>query len=340
MKASNLLIVGPAWVGDMVMTHTLVLKLLQANPHANIDMLGPKWSLPIVARMPGIRRGISADFPHGKALLKDRRHLGHQLRSHHYDCAYIIPNSFKSALVPWFANIPNRIGWLGEMRWPLLTQTRRLDKQQLPLMVQRIATLTDLSKPDRTPPSPQMRVTESDQVHVRDTFGLAALTPILALCPGAAFGPSKQWKLSGWCSVAKQYLQMGWRVLLLGSPADQHFCAQIKTNVPGILDMSGKTALAEAVDILSIASGVISNDSGMMHIAAALGVPQVAVYGSSDPTFTPPLNENARIVRQPTECAPCFKRTCPLGHHDCMEKVQVADVLEQLEKAMDVQCVS
>lgn len=332
------LIVGPSWVGDMVMAQSLFIDLRDRFPNATIDVLAPQWTAALIDRMPEVDNLVATPFQHGKLSLGDRWRLGKQLRAKAYTHAIVLPNSIKAALVPAFANIPHRCGFLGEQRWGLLNDVRKLDKQALPMTVQRFVILgrpADNKGPSSDSlPTPALQVDTEQAKNVIAKFSLDSSSNILALCPGAEFGSSKKWPARFYAHVARHYLAQSWQVWLLGSDSDLSTCKEIdaltdgKTNV-----LAGRTSLPEAVDLLSQASLVVSNDSGLMHIAAGLQTPLVAVYGSTDPGHTPPLSKNHRIAKIKLECAPCFKRECPLLHHHCMEHLppqQVVDLANEV----------
>lgn len=335
--ASAILVVGPAWVGDMVMAHSLFRVLRARNPEAAIDVLAPAWSLPLLARMPEVRRAIAMPVGHGSLQLGVRRRLGRELRGAGYAQTILLPNSLKSALVPWFARIPLRTGWHGEMRYGLLNDRRRLDKQRYPLMVQRFVALAlPAGAPLPEPiPFPALTVDRPARAELLARFGLGDL-PFLALCPGAEFGPSKRWPEKHYATVAAAMIERGWRVALFGSGKDRVVTEQITHLLPPgrrdqVIDLAGQTRLEEAVDLLSAAAAVVSNDSGLMHIAAAVGTPLVVVYGSTSPGFTPPLAERVQVLQIPVDCGPCFQRECPLGHHKCMETLYPDRVLAAID---------
>lgn len=331
-KPSRILIVGPSWVGDMMMAHTLFQLIKKHNPQAKIDVMAPAWSHPLLHRMPEVSQAIVLPFSHGELRLRDRYQLGKSLRGEHYDRAFVCPNSLKSALVPFFAKIPKRTGWLGEKRYGLLNDARSLDKSRYPKMVERYAALAfepDVLLPDSIP-LPKLVVTKEDVVSACAKHGVGSTTSssVLALCPGAEFGPSKQWPESYYADLANKKLDDGWQVWLFGSKNDCPTAAKIQVDTRGrCLDLTGKTTLAEAVDLLSLASVVVTNDSGLMHIATALGRKVVAIYGSTSPDFTPPLGESAVVLQHKINCSPCFKRVCPLGHHQCMQALTPKSVL-------------
>lgn len=336
----SLLIVGPAWVGDMVMAQTL-FKLLRTNyPNVDIDVLAPAWSLPLLARMPEVRKGIAMPVGHGQLDLGARWRLGIQLRANRYDQAILLPNSLKSALVPWFARIPKRTGWKGEMRYGLLNDLRTLDKNRYPLMIERFAAL---AYPDSTPlprvlPHPTLTVDTGSRSRLLAQFGLTD-APFLALCPGAEFGPAKRWPEKHYAAVAAAMIERGWWVAIFGSGNDQPVAenivqALLPTQRDRVVNLAGHTRLEQAVDLLSAAHAVVSNDSGLMHIAAAVGCPLVVVYGSTSPAFTPPLADAVRVLQIPVDCGPCFQRECPLGHLKCLETLYPEQVLAALDELL------
>ena len=341
VAAKKILIVGPSWVGDMVMAQSLFIVLKERNPHCVIDVLAPAWSLPILERMPEVRQGISMPVGHGKLELGMRYRLGKKLAQEGYQQSILLPNSLKSALVPFFASIPERTGWRGEMRFGLLNDIRKLDKDKYPLMVQRFVALAypaELKPPlPEDCPNPALQVDSSGLNVLLEKYQLQKTKPILALCPGAEFGPAKRWPERHYAEVARSLLDHGWQVALFGSDNDRVVTDTIKQLLPAqqqpfCHSLAGKTTLAEAVDILSQASAVVSNDSGLMHIAAALGRPVVVVYGSTSPDFTPPLSDNVRVERLGVECSPCFQRECPLSKDKmkCLNELSPQSVIEAL----------
>lgn len=340
MKApANILVVGPSWVGDMVMASVLFQLLRARQPQARIDVLAPGWSLPLLARMPEVNHGIEMPVGHGRLGLRTRWQLARSLRGR-YDQAIVLPGSLKSALVPWLAGIARRTGYRGEQRYGLLNDMRRLRPEALPLMVQRYAALAlDVRTPAATDlpvdlPRPRLRVDRARQAALRADLGLDARRPAVALLPGAEFGPSKQWPLAHYAAAARSLLAQGLAVWVLGSPKDAEAGRLVAEQAPGAIDLCGRTRLEDAVDLLAAASGCISNDSGLMHVAAALDVPLVALFGSTSPEHTPPLSPAAQVLRLGLDCAPCFQRTCPLGHHRCLRDISPAQVLAALAPAL------
>jgi heptosyltransferase-2 len=334
----KILIVGPAWVGDMVMAQSLFMCLKLQHPDCQIDVLAPAWSLALLNRMPEVNRALPLDIAHGEFGLGKRLALGRELRAAGYDQALVLPNSFKSALIPLFARIPLRTGWRGEARSWLLNDCRSLDKETLPLMVQRFVALAYPVSPPwllaGKAPVPRLRVDAARQKAALAKFGLETDKPVLILCPGAEYGPSKQWPEAHYAAVAAHYLQpqCGYQVWLLGSAHDRATAERVLAGVrPSTLadchNLCGETTLSDAIDLLALATLVVSNDSGLMHVAAALDRPLVVVYGSTSPAFTPPLSAKARTVSLQLDCSPCFKRECPLGHLNCLKQLPASMVI-------------
>jgi heptosyltransferase II len=328
----SLLVVGPAWVGDMVMAQSLFKLLARRSPAPAIDVLAPGWSVALLQRMPEVRAALELPLAHGELGLRKRWRIGRALRAARYDQAIVLPNSFKSALPPWFARIPRRTGWRGEMRHGLLNDVRRLDPARLPLMVQRFAALAGDGDdvPDEIP-RPRLHSDPLQRVQLRERFGLDTQRPVLALCPGAEFGASKRWPATHFATVASAMIDAGWQVWLFGSAADRATTASIAAAQRAhCSDLAGRTSLGEAVDLLACSSAVLSNDSGLMHVAAALGRPVVVVYGGSSPRFTPPLSDDAVTLLPTIACAPCFARECRYGHYRCLQQQSPETVLAAL----------
>lgn len=319
------LVIGPAWVGDMVMAQALFALLRGGAPDEPIDVVGPPWSVPLVARMPEVRRGIPLAVGHGEWAFGARRALGLALRGEHYDRAIILPRSFKSAVVPWAARIPVRTGFAGEGRSVLLTDPRRLDRERLNQTVKRLLALgLPRDAPVPKPVSPVLRVDAANRQQLIDRFGLGAQSAI-ALMPGAAFGPAKQWPVEYFRTLATLLLESGHAVWVLGSAAERSLGETICAGLPAV-NLCGETRLEDTVDLLSAARVAVTNDSGLMHVAAAAGTHVVALYGSSSPEFTPPLTTHRTILYLGLDCSPCFKRTCPLGHLNCLREISPATV--------------
>jgi len=344
----RILVVGPSWVGDMVMAQSLFMTLKAQQPDVTIDVLAPSWSRPLLDRMPEVAQAIDLPFAHGELGLRRRYTLGQVLRANHYDQTILLPNSFKSALVPWFAGIPLRTGWRGEMRSWILNDSRVLMPSELPLMVQRFVALAlpaDAPLPAALPDPlavPQLKSAPADVADAMQVFGLAHAQNILALCPGAEFGDAKQWPAAHYAAVAGAHLETGGQVWLFGSGKDRSVTDEIVGQLDTPLqqrchNLAGQTSLAQAIDLLSVVDAVVSNDSGLMHIAAALHRPVVAVYGSTSPGFTPPLTDRVELLFTDIDCRPCFQRSCPLGHKRCLTELSPARVIEALQRLAQAQ---
>ncbi|MBI3041201.1 MAG: lipopolysaccharide heptosyltransferase II [Betaproteobacteria bacterium] len=330
----RILVVGPSWIGDTVLAQPL-LKLLHAR-HAGLalDVLAPRWTLPLLERMPEVRRAIASPFAHGDLKFGERRRLGRELAQVGYDQAIVLPNTFKSALVPFFARIRVRTGYIGELRHWLLNDARRLDAERLPQIAQRYAALALPRGEALQAPLPALglRVDETARRALFDRLGLDRSRPAAALCPGAEYGPAKRWPARYFSELAQGFAARGCAVWLVGSASDKPTGDEIARAAGGACrNLCGATTLAEAIDLLASSAVVVSNDSGLMHVAAALGRPLLALYGSSSPAFTPPLSPGARILKLDLPCSPCFRRVCPLGHFNCMIQLTPERVLAAVD---------
>lgn len=332
--ASKILIIGPAWVGDMVMAQSLFKLLKQRQPQASIDVLAPAWTFSLLSRMPEVNQSIEMPLTHGELKLSSRYQLAKALRAQHYDQAIVLPNSFKSALIPWLAHIPQRTGWRGEWRYVLLNDMRRPDKNRYPLMIEQLMAL-GLPPQEALPtvyPYPEFHIAKAAQEAALAKYKpLWRGRPILALCVGAAYGSSKRWPEAYYAEIANKQRKAGWDVWILGGKNDKAFVdAVMHLTDHQCEDVFTEIGLAETIDLLSLVSGVVTNDSGLMHVAAALKKPLIAIYGSTSPAFTPPLSTNAQILKLDLACQPCFKRDCPLGHHRCMRELTPDRVLSAM----------
>ncbi|PTN38906.1 lipopolysaccharide heptosyltransferase II [Desulfonatronum sp. SC1] len=332
LSPSRILLVGPSWVGDMVMAQSLVQVLIRRFPGAEVDVLAPAWSAALVARMPGVRRAVTISAGHGRLGLWERLTLARRLHGS-YDQAMVLPNSLKSALVPFLARIPRRAGYLGECRYGLLNDPRKLDKHRLPMTVQRFVALglpKDASHPPDVP-APRLEVHAANVQNALTELNLDVGRDILILCPGAEYGPAKRWPAEHFAEVGRVLAGWGWKVWVMGSARDDETAQTVCELIgPAAVNLAGRTSLAQAVDLISLARAVVSNDSGLMHVAAALNRPLAAIYGSSDPGFTPPLSPTSRVVSMGLKCSPCFQRQCPEGHLNCLRKLTPDRVLDRL----------
>ncbi len=329
----KILVIGPSWVGDMVLAQSLFKVLKLNQPNCTIDVAAPAWTLPLLARMPEINKGIALPFKHGQFALFERIQFGKKLRAEAYTQAIMLTNSFKSAILPYAAKIPLRTGFLGEMRYGLINDIRTLDKAKLPRTVDRFVNLgMNKNAPQPPIPYPSLSANKKNALEVLQKLGETLPEgKILGLCPGAEYGEAKRWPAEYYADVANSALSKGWRVWLFGSEKDVAVTLAIDAlTKKQCLNLGGKTNLSEAIDLMALCDSVISNDSGLMHVAAALNKNLVAIYGSSNPSHTPPLSNKATIEYLGLECSPCFKRECSLGHLNCLKNISSQQVIQDL----------
>ncbi len=315
----------------MVMAQALFKLLKQRDAGRDLDVLAPAWSLPIVARMPEIRAGIAAETAHGEIGLGTRRRIARELRPAGYDRAIILPRSFKAALVPWFAKIPIRTGFRGESRFLLINDVRPFDRAVLDQTVKRFVAL-GLEHDEELPtegPYPMLEVSAANQARCIDELGLDTDQPVIAIRPGAEYGPAKCWPLENFATLAARLGEAGFTVWVLGSDKDKAAGETIATGSRAV-NLCGRTSLEDVIDVLAACDQAVSNDSGLMHIAAAVGIHVHGIFGSSSPKFTPPLAKSREIHEISLECRPCFKRECPLGHLKCLKGISAASVFEKI----------
>ncbi len=338
----KILVIGPSWVGDMMMSQSLYRTLKAEYPTAEIDVMAPAWCRPLLARMPEVNQALAMPLGHGALGLGERRRLGRALRANRYDRAYVLPNSFKSALVPFFADIPQRTGWRGEMRYGLLNDVRVLHKAAFPLMVQRYVALAydkgRVQRADDLPQPllwPQLRVSDEEIAETTSAFNLTDSRPIVGFCPGAEFGPAKRWPHYHYAALAQRLIESGYQIALFGSAKDHEAGEQIRAALQDdardfCLNLAGKTQLEQAVILIAACRAVVSNDSGLMHVAAALNKPLIALYGPSSPDFTPPLSDKARVIRLISGYHKVRKGDAEQGYHQSLIDIQPQQVLDAL----------
>ena len=305
----NILIIGPSWVGDMMMSHSLYQQLKIQYPTCQIDVMAPNWCKPLLARMPEVRKAIEMPLGHGAFELGTRYRLGKSLREQ-YEMSIVLPNSLKSAFVPFFAKIAHRRGWKGESRYILLNDLRA-NKKDYPMMVQRYVALAfekdAIPKANDIPVlKPYLTVEPAQQAETLKKFekqtALLGERPIIGFCPGAEFGPAKRWPHYHYAKLAEMLINHGYAVELFGSAKDEPVGEEIRQALSEELrefcvNLAGKTNLNEAVDLIANCTAVVTNDSGLMHIAAAVNRPLIALYGPTSPQYTPPLSDKATIIR-------------------------------------------
>jgi heptosyltransferase-2 len=330
LRNATTLIIGPSWVGDMVMAQSLFKLLRSREPDRPLDVLAPGWSLPIVGRMPEIREGIAAETGHGEIRFATRRRIAASLRGR-YDRAIVMPRSFKSALIPWLAGIPLRTGFRGESRYLLINDVRSFDCRVLDQTVKRFVAL-GLREGEALPailPEPSLRVSEENQSRVLAGLGLATDRPVIAMMPGAEYGPAKCWPLEYFAALARSLGDAGYAVWILGSDKDAAAGAAIAAGSAAV-NLCGQTSLEDVIDVLAACEQAVTNDSGLMHVAAAVGIRVHGIYGSSSPQFTPPLTQERAIHEISLDCRPCFERECPLGHLRCLRDLPPDRIFEKI----------
>lgn len=325
----------------MVMAQSLFRCLKDQNADCEIVVMAPDWTRPLLDRMPEVSASLSAQLGHGELKLGLRRKIGRGLRNDGYTHGIVLPNSFKSALIPFHAKIPRRIGWQGEWRYPLLNDCRKLMPGAFPRMVDRFAALAyaPADSPPAEIPFPRLKVDDENTAQALDKFKLQPGNKVLAVCAGAEFGAAKQWPAEHYAELVNTLIHQGWQAWFFGSANDglitESILADIEPdNLEQCANLTGATSLAEAIDLMSCANMVVSNDSGLMHVAAALNKPVVALYGSTSADFTPPLTERVKLLATDIECRPCFKRECPYGHLKCLTELKPSlaiDAVNQLE---------
>ena len=338
----SILIIAPNWIGDAVSTQPLLANLKVLYPNSKIDILASNWVAPVYRACSEVHEVIEAKFEHKKLQWNLRKQLAKVIEAKNYQACFVLPNSFKSALIPWLANIPFRIGYRGELRFGLINLA--LDnpsKINRPPMVEHYLALSELLKDDSSLPfgklTPRLDVSSSAKQSVEKKLQDANIhsESIYAICPGAEYGPSKRWPSEHFAVLAQNLIAQNSnnQIILLGSKSDhalaQEITAQAK-QVGNIHNWCGNTSLDEAIALIGMSKAVVSNDSGLMHVAAALQIPQVAIFGSSDPAHTPPLSDKAKIMWLNMACSPCHKRVCPLGHLRCLKDILPDQVLATL----------
>lgn len=334
MTALRTLIISPNWIGDAVMAQPLLQLLRREHPGRIIDVLAPPSVAPVWRAMSEVAEVLETPFRHGALQLRERWKYAQVLRARGYADAYVLPNTLKYALIPWLAGIPKRVGYKGEMRHGLINRMHHDDKPPRP-MVPFYAALAGAPGPAPAGvPRPKMQVQAQHSAAVCARHGIDAGRALVLFAPGAEFGAAKRWPARHFAALAQAIRERdpAVQIGLLGSPKDKPACDEIVaiTGPDGMFNLAGVTKLDEAVALIASASAVVANDSGLLHIASALNRPVVALYGPTDPDHAPPFSDMARAMSLRLACSPCRQRECPLGHHDCMEKMDAAMVWQEL----------
>lgn len=338
MIPSRVLVISPNWIGDAIMAQPLLQLLRGRYPAVVIDVLAPAWVAPVWRAMEEVNDVHESAFKHGKLQLKDRWAMARFLKTLNYDQAYVLPNTLKFALIPWLAGIPERIGYVGESRYGLLNVIHHDDKSHPRPMMAFYAALIDPPSPDPVGKfeslHPRLYVDAKAVSETKDKLNLQKDKLTVAFAPGAEFGSAKRWPVSHFSSLAELIIQRypEAQIVLLGSAKDDDVCEAIHANVSGTLNLAGKTSLEEAIALIAGTDILVTNDSGLMHVASAFDLPVVALYGSTDYRHTPPFSRQSHIMSLDLDCAPCQKRECPLGHHNCMKNLMPAPVYEEVTK--------
>ncbi|MGP1931155.1 MAG: lipopolysaccharide heptosyltransferase II [Arsenophonus sp. ET-YP4-MAG3] len=343
----KVLIIGPSWIGDMMMSQSLYRTLKSLHADVKIDVIAPDWCFPLLKKMPEISQAILMPLSHGCLGISTRRQIGIKLRSKHYDQAYILPNSFKSALVPFFIKTPIRTGWCGEMRYWLLNDIRILNKNAFPKMIQRYIVLAykknTINNGNEIPKPilwPKLFVTETEIIQSKHILHISKDLPIIGFCPGSEFGPAKRWPFYHYAKLAQLlFTTNDCQILIFGSQKDYYIGEDIRQLISinyqqYCFNLAGKTTLEQAVNILAACKIIVTNDSGLMHIAAALNRPLVALYGPTSPDFTPPLSNKVEIIRLITTCYKIRKDSVKNTYHKSLIDIKPELVIEILSNLL------
>lgn len=338
----GILIIAPNWIGDAVMTQPLLAALKTQYPASKIDVLASNWVAPIYRACTEVNDVIEANFQHKQLQWGLRKQLAKDLRAKNYQTCFVLPNSLKSALIPWLANIPFRIGYRGELRFGLINiALDNPSKVNRPPMVEHYLALSQLLSDGQALATesltPKLNVASTASQSINKKLSDADIDPnsVFVFCPGAEYGPTKRWPTNHFAALAKNLIHThsNANIILLGSKNDHRLAEEIlqqSQSQTNIHNWCGNSSLDEAIALIGAAKAVISNDSGLMHIAAALKTPQVAIFGSSDPAHTPPLSRNAKVIWLNLPCSPCHKKECPLGHLKCLKDILPQQVFATL----------
>ncbi len=341
---NRILIIAPNWIGDAVMSQPLLANLKSIYPKSQIDVLASPWVAPIYRACAEVHQVIDARLEHQQLQWSLRKQLAKQLELNQYNACFVLPNSLKSALIPWLANIPLRIGYRGEMRFGLinfaLDNPSKINRPPMANHYLALCNVMDHSKEVDTNQAadPKLNISPTAKQSVSAKLQAATIDEksIYVLCPGAEYGVTKRWPTGHFASLAQHLInnEPNANIILLGGKGDhalgEEIISQVK-NTAQIQNWCGETSLDEAIALIGMSKVLVSNDSGLMHIGAALKVPQVAIFGSSDPHHTPPLSDKAKVIWLNLPCSPCHKRECPLGHLKCLKDISPSTVLGAIQ---------
>lgn len=324
MSKQNILVIGPGWIGDLIISIALINALKEREEKVNIDILVNSNLSNIAKMIPKVRNVISSETQHGSLSLSHRIKLGLRIKTENYSECYILPNSLKSALIPLFANIPKRIGYLGEFRYGLINRTM-LPVDRSRGMVNKYLNLIDTTYNAKYRP----QIVLNSSLSINNKFNLPK--NYIVLCPDAEYGPSKRWPAEKWRDLARSLSKKSTVVIVGIDKTIRDKLEEIASKK--IINLMSKTSIEEVVQVLNSSKTVVTNDSGLMHVAAALNKKVIALYGSSSPSYTPPLIDDSKraIIYKNLDCSPCFKRICPLGHTKCLNNISVNDVEQSIK---------
>lgn len=313
----------------MVIAQKLFKVIKDIYPNSELHVASPAWTIPLVSRMPEVNQSISLPFSHGELNILKRYRIAKILKLEGYSQAIVLTNSFKSALIPFFAGIPKRTGFLGEMRFALINDRIKKDPS-LYRTVDQFLALAPKSKSTKVSLSTYL-ISMPSQGKKLLIDKLSSSKKILGIAPGAEYGEAKRWPIEYFAEVANEAIQKGWIVISLGSAHDQDLGKTLdRLTKNKVINLIGKTKLEEVIDVMSLCQTFLSNDSGLMHVAASLNIKQVAIFGSSDPKKTPPLSRYAKLAYLDLSCSPCFERVCPLQHTNCLKNIKPSEIIKKL----------
>ena len=331
----NILIITPNWLGDQIMAQSLYIALKKRHTSCQIDVVTSEKFKGLYQRMPEINNILIFENKHNKLDLKKRWLFSKKIRKKSYSLAIILPLSLKATLIPFFAGIKKRRAWSNQ-RYGLINESQPLDQKKHThsalKQVEQYLALQKFPFEIKKKFIPKLKESKDKQETILKKFKINTQQKILICCPGSAYGPSKQWPLHHLKDLCVHYLEKNWEIILLGTEKEKEICQNIKKNCPKVKNLCMKTKLEDVIDLMSTATWIISNDSGLMHLAAATQQKQIAIFGSSSPLFTPPLNKNAHIIFQNLNCSPCFKRVCPLKHNECLETISSEQVIKKIHE--------
>ena len=330
MPTQKLLIIPQNWLGDIVMSQTLLKKIKSNNPKTSIDILVNSSLKNLVERMPEINKVIILDCSHRELGLFKRLRLAKEIKKSSYDRSIVLSRSLKSSLIPYFAKIPIRTGELGELRYLLINDLKEFSKESRRKTASRyISMYSDNNEKLSENYYPSLDSNSENIKNLSEKYDLKKDKKVIIFAPGAAFGPSKMWPVNKFRELGKK-LNNDFKILILGSNNEKSIGNDIVTN-KNMVNLCGKTSIADAVDLMHISKFCVSNDSGLMHLAAATNTKSISIYGSTSPDFTPPLTKNKDIHYKGMSCSPCFEKKCKYGHYNCLVDIHSDDVFKSFK---------